>query len=68
MFAHVGGVPVEELVPLALVSGGMLASALHRLRSRVRGLRDANRIVYVWGDDRTKSWRDFTTRVRALDF
>ena len=33
-----------------------------------RGLRDANRILYVWGDDRTKSWRDFTTRVRALDF
>ena len=33
-----------------------------------RGLRDANRIIYVWGDDRTKSWRDFTTRVRALDF
>ena len=33
-----------------------------------RGLRDGNRILYVWGDDRTKSWRDFTTRVRALDF
>jgi BNR repeat-containing family member len=33
-----------------------------------RGLRDANRIVYVWGDERTKSWNDFTTRVRALDF
>jgi hypothetical protein len=33
-----------------------------------RGLRDGNRIVYVWGDERTKSWNDFTTRVRALDF
>jgi hypothetical protein len=33
-----------------------------------RGLRGANRILYVWGDERTKSWNDFTTRVHALDF
>jgi hypothetical protein len=32
-----------------------------------RGSRGADRIVYVWGDERTKSWRDFTTRIRALD-
>jgi ABC-type uncharacterized transport system permease subunit len=36
MFAHVAGVPVEELVPLALASSGMFAGMLHRLRSRAR--------------------------------
>jgi hypothetical protein len=36
MFAHVAGMPVEELVPLALAGSGMLASLLHRLRSRAR--------------------------------
>ncbi len=33
-----------------------------------RGLRDANRIIYVWVDELTTSWNDFTTLVRALDF
>lgn len=33
-----------------------------------RGLRGANRILYVWGDERTHSWNDFTTRIHALDF
>ena len=33
-----------------------------------RGLRGANRVLYVWGDERTHSWNDFTTRVHALDF
>ena len=36
MFAHLAGVPVEEFVPLALAGAGLLASALHRLRSRAR--------------------------------
>jgi hypothetical protein len=33
-----------------------------------RGLRGANRIFYVWGDERTKGYRDFTSRIHALDF
>ncbi len=38
MFAHVGGVPVEELMPLALVGCAWFAHALHRLRNRGHGL------------------------------
>ena len=34
-----------------------------------RGLRQAaNRILYVWGDERTIGFTDYTTRVHALDF
>jgi BNR repeat-containing family member len=33
-----------------------------------RGLRGANRILYVWGDERTTGFTDYTTRVHALDF
>ena len=43
-FAHVGGMPVEELAPLALASGGLLAGALrqhatHTFRETLRRLR-----------------------------
>jgi hypothetical protein len=33
-----------------------------------RELRGANRILYVWGDERTTGFTDYTTRVHALDF
>jgi hypothetical protein len=34
-----------------------------------RGLKQsANRILYVWGDERTIGFTDYTTRVHALDF
>jgi hypothetical protein len=33
-----------------------------------RGLRGANRILYVWGDERTVGFRDYTTRLHVLDF
>ena len=33
-----------------------------------RGLTGANRILYVWGDERTIGFTDYTTRVHALDF
>ena len=34
-----------------------------------RGLgQSANRILYVWGDERTIGFTDYTTRVHALDF
>jgi putative BNR repeat neuraminidase len=33
-----------------------------------RGLIGANRILYVWGDERTTGFTDYTTRVHALDF
>ena len=33
-----------------------------------RGLRGANRILYVWGDERTIGFTNYTTRVHALDF
>jgi hypothetical protein len=33
-----------------------------------RRLRGANRILYVWGDERTVSFTDYTTRIHALDF
>ena len=38
MIAHVGGVPVEELLPLALASGtGLVAAARIWLRSVLNG-------------------------------
>jgi hypothetical protein len=43
-FAHVAGVPVEELAPLALVGGaGLLAWARAWLRERVRFVQDRRR-------------------------
>ena len=33
-----------------------------------RGLRDANRILYVWGDERTIGFTNYMTRIHALDF
>lgn len=33
-----------------------------------RGLRDANRVLYWTGDERTTGWTKFVTRIRALDF
>ena len=33
-----------------------------------RGLTSANRILYVWGDERTIGFTNYTTRVHALDF
>jgi hypothetical protein len=34
-----------------------------------RGLgQSRNRILYVWGDERTIGFTDYTTRVHALDF
>jgi hypothetical protein len=39
MLAHVGGIPVEELVPLAGGAGGLLALRLWlrmRIRERIR--------------------------------
>jgi hypothetical protein len=39
-FAHVAGAPVEELLPLALASGGLLAGALrHQAAHAVRRAR-----------------------------
>ena len=28
----------------------------------------ANRVLYVWGDERTRGYTDYTTRIHALDF
>jgi hypothetical protein len=40
-FAHVAGVPVEELLPFAVVSGaGMVAAGRAWVRERVQHLRD----------------------------
>jgi hypothetical protein len=33
-----------------------------------RGLRDANRVLFFTGDERTTGWRKYVTRVHALDF
>ena len=33
-----------------------------------RGLRDANRVLYWTGDERTTGWTKFVTRIHALDF
>jgi hypothetical protein len=33
-----------------------------------RGLRGANRILFSRGDETTKSFMDFRTRIYALDF
>jgi hypothetical protein len=33
-----------------------------------RGLRGRRRVLYVHGDERTRGYSDFTTRIRALDF
>ena len=33
-----------------------------------RRLTGANRILYVWGDERTIGYTDYTSRVHALDF
>jgi hypothetical protein len=43
MIAHVGGVPVEELVPLALAGGALWAAALVSMRARVARLLQARR-------------------------
>ena len=37
-------------------------------RSRRAGCTAANRILYVWGDERTIGFTDYTTRIHALDF
>ncbi len=42
MIAHVAGVPVEELLPLALVSGaGLVAAARTWMRAKSRPAADA---------------------------
>jgi hypothetical protein len=42
--AHVAGMPVEELLPLALVSGaGLLAATRAWVRERVRFVQDRRR-------------------------
>jgi hypothetical protein len=33
-----------------------------------RGLRDANRVLFYTGDERTTGWRKYVTRIHALDF
>ena len=30
--------------------------------------RGANRVLYVWGDERTRGYTDYRTRIHALDF
>lgn len=40
MLAHVGGVPVEELLPLALASGGLFVGVVrHRTAYAIRRFR-----------------------------
>ena len=43
MIAHVAGVPVEELAPLALAGGALWTAGLVSMRARVVRLRQARR-------------------------